>query len=211
MKKQIIILLTFIFLATPVLFGQKSKEKVEFTLHLRDGNIISGTSDDIKTVTLNTQYGTLKVPIKNVNSIEFGLTAKEETKKQVKNLLSQIYSGDEDMQKAAYEELIQLNIDAIPAIENYISSEEFKEGEDPATLFSAESVLSFLKANHGLEDIYKTSDEVTIDMDYKMGGLYDIEAIEVKTEYGKLTVPKMKIKKLMFYFMISAEVKKRFN
>lgn len=167
------------------------KERIELKLSLRDGNIISGTSTSITTVSLNTDYGTLNIPIKNVSSLDLGLTPDEANKSKVIALVKQMNDPAEEKRQAAYDELVKMPIGCIPILNDYIYGNEYQASE--FTDYTPEAALSEMKTTYGIEDAGKSKDVVTIDYEYNMGGTFAFKSISLKTEYGVLEVPKEKI------------------
>jgi hypothetical protein len=163
---------------------------VELKLTLRDGSVMNGTSK-MTNISLVTDYGKLDVPIKNVTSVEVGIASDKSTVDKVVNLIKQLSNSDEQMRKTAYDELVKMNIKAIPAINSFIYSGKY----EPSTFtdFTAESALSELQAKHNVYDGASEKDVVAIDYEYSMGGTYSFEKIDLKTEYGSLSIPKEKI------------------
>jgi hypothetical protein len=188
--KKVFVLLSAIVIAVTV-NAQSSKEKIEFKLTMRDGNIMSGVSG-ITSVSLVTDYGKLEIPIKNVTSIEFGIAPDVANKAKIVNLLKQLSNSAEDQRKAAYDELEKLDIRAIPVVSDFMLSGDYTPSEN--TDYTPEMLLAELKSKYNVEDDYSDKDVVTIDFDYKMGGSYALKSISLKTEYGTLDIPKEKIK-----------------
>lgn len=188
--KKIFVVLSFV-IAVLSLNAQNSKEKIELKLSLRDGNVVSGTSTSISTVLLNTPYGKLEVPVKNVSSIQFGITPDLGNKMKVINLVKQMNDSDEAKRSAAYNELVKLPIGTIPVLSDYILSGDYVESG--YTDYTADIALSELKSTFSVDD-FTDKDIITIDYEYTMGGTFAIKNISLKTEYGTLEVPKDKIK-----------------
>src|SRR5688572_9591549 len=115
----LLLFLCFLMLRCQDVFSQEA----EFRLTLRDGNIMTGTSK-INNVSLQTAYGKLEIPIKNVTSIELGIAPSKE-KDKIILLLKQLSNSDEKMATGAYEELLKMDIGAIPVINDYLFSEEY--------------------------------------------------------------------------------------
>lgn len=187
MKKMYAILA--VLLATLSVTAQK--ERIELKLILRDGNIISGTSTSITTVTLNTDYGTLNVPIKNVSALELGITPDNGNKSKVIALVKQMADPAEEKRQAAYDELVKLPVGCIPILNDYIYGSEYQASE--FTDYTPESALTEMKTTYGVDDAANSKDLVTIDYQYNMGGVFAFKTISLKTEYGVLEVPKEKI------------------
>lgn len=187
MKK---IICSLLMLAIAV--SSSAQTKVEFTLNLKDGNIVTGTTKT-STVVLETDYGKLTIPIKNVSSIVLGIHPDNSLKNTISNLSKQLLSSVEDDRKKAYEQLVAMKAGAIPVMEDvlYSSSEENTHFD-----YTLSNAISELKAIHNVSNNYSTKDVITIDYEYNMGGKYDFEKISLKTEYGDLTIPREKIDKI---------------
>ncbi|MDF1676312.1 MAG: hypothetical protein P1U44_11400 [Vicingaceae bacterium] len=199
MKKTLFIL---ILLISNNLFAQS---KTEFTLTLKDGNIVTGTTK-VSNVLLITDYGKLDIPIKNVSSISLGIHPDNSLKNTIVNLAKQLQSAIEDNRKKAYDQLVNLKISAIPVIEEVLYSET---EETPIHYdYSLTTALSELKAIHSVGNSYSIKDIITIDYEYSMGGKYDFSTVSLKTEYGDLTIPREKIEKIdILYIDASADSK----
>lgn len=168
-----------------------SQNDVELKLTLRDGNIVSGTSK-MASVSLSTAYGKLEIPIKNVTALDLGITSDKTTNDKVANLIKQLSNSNEQMRKTAFDELVKMDIKAVPAISGFIYSEKY----EPSTYtdYTADGALSELQSKYNVENTISDKDIVSIDYEYSMGGTYDFAKIELKTEYGTLSIPKEKIK-----------------
>ena len=95
MKK--IVLLIALTIITVNIFAQGGKE-ILAKVTLRDGSIYNG-SISIKTVDLQTDYGKLTIPLKNVTSIEVGLAPDRSNKAKLDNLISQLSNEVEETRK----------------------------------------------------------------------------------------------------------------
>lgn len=168
-----------------------AQNDVELKLTLRDGNVVSGTSK-MASVSLNTAYGKLEIPIKNVTALDLGITSDKTTNDKVANLIKQLSNSNEQMRKTAFDELVKMDIKAVPAISDFIYSAKY----EPSTYtdYTADGALSELQSKYNVESAISDKDIVSIDYEYTMGGTYDFAKIELKTEYGTLSIPKEKIK-----------------
>jgi hypothetical protein len=185
-----LILTAAIALASALSLTAQNKDP-EVKLTLRDGNTITGTSK-MGNVVLITAYGKLDIPIKNVSSIEVGLPSDKSQEEKVINLVKQLGSSNEEMRKNAYTEVTKLSIGCIPVLNDYLSSGKYQPAE--YTDFTPESALSELMAIYNIGADYSDKDVITVDYTYTMGGTYDFKKIDLKTEYGVLSIPKEKIK-----------------
>ena len=200
----------FLLLILGISFITYSQNKTEFTLTLKDGNVVTGTTK-ITNVLLVTDYGKLEIPVKNVSSIELGIHPDNAQKANIVNLSKQLSNSNVELRENAYKSLIALSASAIPIIEEVMYSTEYTPGE--FSDFSLTSAIAELKSIHNISNNYKVNDVVSMDNEYNMGGKYDFSSIELKTEYGTLTIPREKIEKIevMFYDATEGEGMKTFK
>ncbi len=171
--------------------GLKAQNDVELKLTLRDGNVVSGTSK-MASISLNTAYGKLEIPIKNVTALDLGIASDKTTNEKVANLIKQLSNSNEQMRKTAFDELVKMDIKAVSAISDFIYSAKY----EPSTYtdYTADAALNELQSKYNVESAISDKDVVSIDYEYTMGGTYDFAKIDLKTEYGTLSIPKEKIK-----------------
>lgn len=197
----------FIILALS-LNAQNQKESLEFRVTLRDGNIMTGKSC-ITSVPLITDYGKLEIPAKFINSIEFGIQADKSGKQKIYNLLNQLGARNIPQNKDAYEELINMEITAIPVIENYIENRNMPP--DTISEFTAENALIELKSKHSISDNYSTKDIIVFDDNFRIGGFYELPSVSLKTEYGDLQIKREKISKVEIMYYSEDDTETRFT
>jgi len=187
--KKYFILPVELFLISILSFSQ-SKE-TEVRVNLRDGSSFSGKTV-MGNISLVTDYGTLNIPLQSVTSLDLGITADKSSESKIINLIKQMANSSEEMRKGAYEEMTRMEIRSIPVISNFIYSEKYQPAE--YTDYTPEAALNELKSLHNVDESFSDKDIVTIDGQYTMGGSYDFKKIDLKTEYGLLSLPKEKIK-----------------
>jgi hypothetical protein len=172
-------------------FAQKA---VEVKLNLRDGTTISGTTI-MNDVVLKTTYGQLSIPIQNVNTIVVGIGKDKLVSDKAAAYLKILNSNaTEEIKKGAYTDLVKLGVKAISAISDFQADPKNSLEVELVGEYTIDGALSELKNNFSIDDVSKINDVVTIDGEYTMGGAYDFAKMEVKTEYGNLSIPKEKIK-----------------
>jgi len=184
---KITVVALFVFGASSI----NAQNDVELKLTLRDGNVVSGTSK-ISSVSLATAYGKLEVPIKNVTALDLGVVSDKATNDKVGNLIKQLSNSNEQMRKTAYDELVKMDIKGIAAITDFIYSSKY----EPSTYtdYTADGAMAELQSKFNVLDNISDKDVVSIDYEYSMGGIYEFAKIDLKTEYGTLSIPKEKIK-----------------
>lgn len=180
----------FALMLTGILLAQKP---AEVSVKLRDGSNVTGTAA-LPDVTLMTDYGKLQIPLKNVSSIKVGIPTDKAVSDKAMSYLKQLSSTSEDAKKGAYEDLVKLGVKAIPAIDNFINDP--KNQNEYTGDYTPENALNELRSSNGIDAGTTDKDEVTIENGYLMGGVFEFNKLDVKTEYGNLSIPKEKIKNI---------------
>jgi len=175
---------------TCALFAQKP---AEVSVKLRDGSNVTGTAA-LPDVTLITDYGKLQIPLKNVSSIKVGIPTDKAISDKATAYLKQLSSTSEEAKKGAYEDLVKLGVKAIPAIDNFINDP--KNQNEYSGEYTPDNALEELRSSNGIDAGTSEKDEVTIENGYLMGGVFEFSKLDVKTEYGNLSIPKEKIKNI---------------
>jgi len=178
----------FFILYSAFCFSQNNQ--TEIRVNLRDGSTFSGKTV-MGNISFVTDYGKLDIPLQNVSSLDLGITRDKSNETKIINLIKQMGNSDENMRKSAYEELTKMSIGSIQVISDFIYSEKYQPAE--FTDYTPEGALNDLKATYSIDESVSDKDIVTIDGQYTMGGTYDFKKIELKTEYGMLSLPKEKI------------------
>jgi hypothetical protein len=180
-------------LLSGVVFSQKT---VDVKLNLRDGNSISGTTS-MTDLVLKTNYGQLTVPIQNVRTIVVGLGKdKAIGDKALQNLKILNANGSEETRKGAYQDLVKLGVKAIAAINDFQNDPKNNQETEVAGEYTIDNALTEIKNTFNIDDASRVNDVITIDNEYTMGGIYEFTKLDVKTEYGNLSIPKEKIKSM---------------
>ncbi|MBI4929560.1 MAG: hypothetical protein HY841_02270 [Bacteroidetes bacterium] len=183
-------IISVIFLLSICVIGVSQTKETEIRVNLRDGSSFSGKTQ-MGNVSLVTDYGKLEIPLQNVSSLDLGITPDKGNETKIINLIKQMGNSDEAMRKSAYEELTKMSIGSIQIISDFIYSEKYVPAE--YTDYTPESALNDLKASLNVDENISDKDVITIDGQYTMGGRYDFKKIDLKTEYGMLSLPKEKI------------------
>ena len=178
-------------------FIGKSQKIADVSLELLDGNIIKGTTV-VNDIELITAYGKLIIPVSKVNHLEVGIGKDASITEKSKSFLKILATGSADeTRKGAYADLIKLGIKAIPAINDFYSDPKNISDENTYTgEFTIDNALAEIKATGNLANDTPIEDIITMENNYTMGGTYNFSKMDVKTEYGNLSVPKEKIKSI---------------
>jgi hypothetical protein len=201
--------LKFFFTALLISSFVSAQTKVELSVMLHDGSNMFGSSE-LKDLSLVSEYGNINIPLKKARGILFGLKADASTESKVKNLINDFKSSTESVRQNAYESIIEIGMSAIPILQNYLDNNlNLIEPED----YSASKAYSaLLSSNSGLEN-YSKDDIVDFDDNYRLGGNVSISKIDLKTEFGQLSIPTSKIKSIEISVIenISGEINLRLN
>ncbi len=175
-----------------------AQKPAEVTVKLRDGSNVTGTAA-LPDVSLTTDYGKLLIPLKNVSSIKVGIPVDKIISDKAVSFLKQLSSTSDDAKKGAYEELIKLGVKAIPAIDKFISDP--KNQNEYSGEYTPDNAINELRSSNGVDATTTEKDEISIDNGYLMGGIFEFAKLDVKTEYGNLSIPKEKIKTIDVTFI----------
>ncbi len=169
-----------------------SQTKIELTVETRDGKILNGTSQ-LNTFNLKSEYGSITIPIKKSQSILLGLKTDINTESKIKNHLNDLTSNIETIRQNAFDKVIEIGPQAIPTIEKYLNVNPDKpEMED----YSVNKVLRDLYNNNNSLENTTEFDLVEFEDGYKMGGILNLQKIDLKTEFGMQSIPLSRIKKI---------------
>ena len=190
MKKIIVSLCLISFMST---FSQK---QADVNLELHDGNIIKGTAS-FNDIDLTTSYGKLIIPVNKVGNIKIGYgkdkSASDKALSYIKLLTG---SNNDEVRKGAYTDLVKMGLKAIAALEDFYSDPKNIVESDYTGEFTIDNAYEEIKSNNNITETSTSEDVVTIDNTYTMGGTYNFTKLEVKTEYGMLSIPKEKIRSI---------------
>lgn len=200
MKKIAIILLCLNLIE---ISAQKS---ADVSLELLDGNIIKGTTI-FNEIELQTAYGKLSIPVSKVNHIDIGISRDNVIAEKAKSNLKILSTANsEELLKVAFADLVKLGIKAIPAITDF--QEDPKNNTIESSYngeFTIENALSEIKSTANIGDDFPKEDIITFENNYTMGGSYSFNKLEIKTEYGNLSIPKEKIKSIDIFLAAESE------
>lgn len=165
---------------------EKTKNKANLCIKLRNGNVMSGLSK-IDNVDLNTKYGLLKVPVKDLVLLEFGIIATDKTKQKIAAYVDLLQSGNEADCQQTFKSLCNVEMNAIPVLESYLDKDNCAYPE-----YGVEAAYNYVKGIYNI-DSYINEDILTLFGEYRFPGIIDIGVVEIETEFGTLTIPREKI------------------
>jgi hypothetical protein len=189
MKRIIIILAGIISLNL-----NAQQKTVEVKLNLLDGNVISGTSQ-MADVELLTNYGKLLIPVANVSTIKVGIGKDKAAYDKAMSFLKILNtSNSDDTRKGAYNDVLKLGVKAIAAVSDFMNDPKNYNESTYTGDYTVDNLVGDLRSANNIEEDADIDDVITIDNQYTMGGSFNFQKLDVKTEYGNLSVPKEKIK-----------------
>jgi hypothetical protein len=190
MKKSFLLIITLFSF-----FNSNSQQKaVEVKLSLLDGNVISGTSQ-MADIELITSYGKLVIPVANVSTIKVGLGKDKAVYDKTMSYLKILNtSNSDDVRKGAYNDALKGGIKAISAVSDFLNDPKNYVESTYVGEFTVDNLLAELRSANSVEDGAEIDDVITIDNIYTMGGSFSFQKLDLKTEYGNLSVPKEKIR-----------------
>lgn len=190
MKKLILGICMASFMAA---FSQK---QAEVNLELHDGNVIKGTAT-FNDIDLTTSYGKLLIPITKVGNIKIGYGRDKSSSEKVNSYIKLLNtSNNEEVRKGAYTDLVKMGVKALTALEDHFNSSSTTAEIDYTGDYTVDNALEEIKTNNNITESSSADDIVTIDNTYNMGGTYNFTKLDVKTEYGSLSIPKEKIRSI---------------
>lgn len=188
-----------------------SQKKAEVNMELHDGNIVKGTTM-LSEITLNTKYGKLVIPVDKVNSINIGYGKNEDSKAKTLSIIKLLNSStNEEIRKGAYNDLIKLGVKALYTIEEFNSDPKNMVESEYTGEFTLDNAWEEIKNEHGIGDNAGPDDVLNIENNYTIGGEYNFTKLDVKTEYGSLSVPKEKIKSIDIFINDGVDGEKVFK
>ncbi|MEY2829031.1 MAG: hypothetical protein RIQ33_889 [Bacteroidota bacterium] len=195
MLKKIIFAITIFCFTAVEIFAQNAKkiatDKVVFTIHLRNGDVISGNSN-IRTMILSTSYGTLALPVSNINSIKMGIINPEIDKDAILRMIDKLNSLKPEEQRKGFESLVQQEPGAIYVIKEYLKSDNNTASINPD--YSIEAALQQLLSNYNIDEKAPMDDVVKYDDNYSAEGTCNFTGnIQIETAFGVLEIPRKSI------------------
>lgn len=177
------------------LISFSQQKSVEVKLNLLDGNVISGTSL-MGDVELTTLFGKLTIPVANVSTIKVGIGKDKTIADKALTFLKILNtSNSDDARKGAYADILKLGPKAISAVSDFNSDpKNFNENSTYVGEYTVDNLVAEIHSANNIEEGAEIDDVVTIDGQYTMGGTFVFPKMDIKTEYGNLSIPKEKIK-----------------
>ncbi len=192
MKKHFFFLSVLLCMSTLLLAQPKptsrSNAKVQVSLRLRNGDLISGASN-LLTIQVSTAYGAMALPVENVQEIQLGLNNPSLDRESIEKWAEQMKMPDPETQKTAFDALTTLPAGAIVILQEYMNSEAYVAMNNVE--YTIPAAINVLMAKYGIDDKTAMNDIVKYDNDYVIEGTCNLgEKIEVTTAYGLMAIPR---------------------
>ncbi len=167
-----------------------AQKLADVTLYLYDGSVLYGQAKMKKDVGLNTPYGKLTIPLKDVTQIAFGLGKDESIASDIsKNIQILANTSDEKNIEALVENIKKYGLKAVYYLENFLDKNTTTHSENIA------SVLNEILSEYNISD-YSFSDAVIMSNGDRISGTLDFQTIEFSNSFLKTTIPVGSIKSM---------------
>ncbi|MCD8528947.1 MAG: hypothetical protein LRY27_03040 [Chitinophagales bacterium] len=187
MKKY---LLFFFILFSLSVFAQ---EEVELSVHLKNGDILTGKSD-LRLIPFKTDFGTLNLPIDQINSIEIGLKDSRFDKGNLLSLLNKVDNGSTNEKNNAFDEVLKMDEGAIPFIKAYLNSSPSIPNENND--ITVQTLYEVMLAKYNVSRNYSLYDVLTYNYEFKVEGSYDFSQLTIDTDYGIIKIDRNDIARI---------------
>lgn len=194
MKSKMLIL--GLLFSLRVSFAQKL---ADVTLYLYDGSVLYGQAKMKKDIGLNTPYGKLTVPLRDITQLTFGLEKDESIVADInKNIQLLANTSDEKSIQAAEENIQKYGLKSVYYLESFLDKNTSTHSENVSHLLN--TVLS----TYNLSD-YSFSDAVMMSNGDKISGTIDFQTVEFSNSFLKTTIPVGSIKSMEVAYFESAD------
>lgn len=188
--------LLLILLSLSMLHAFSQDEVVELSAFLKNGDVITGTSDLLE-ISFQTDFGKLVFPIDQVNSISIGLQDSRFDKANLLQLLDKIDKGTDKEKEKAFDEILNMDEGAIPFVKAYLnapsqSTNESSNDLNVQTLYEVLLAKNKVPRNYSLYDVLSYKDE------FRVEGSYDFNSLYLDTDYGRIKINRNDIARLDF-------------
>lgn len=169
-----------------------AQDKVEFTCHLKGGDVISGFTPT-RTLQFATKYGNLAFPIRSVGTIELGIRRPKNEEELVESL-NTIQFGDSAEANFQFDKLTRADESILPVVRQYIQSPGYRAL--PERSLNVAVLYEVLLAKHSQTRNFKEMDVIYFDDVYSMEGLFDFEELKLDTDFGSMTIERNQIQQI---------------
>lgn len=170
-------------------------ENVELTLHLKNGDRLTGISD-LREISFQTDFGALKFPIDQINSINLGLQDSRFDKAALLSLLDKIEYGKSPAEREkAFDQVVAMEEGAIPFVRAYLNSlgnDAAQQGSD----ISVQTAFEVLLARHKTPRNFSLFDVLVYKDKFNVEGNYNFTSLTIDTDFGRLKIDRNSISRI---------------
>lgn len=164
----------------------KAQEQVELSLHLKNGDIVTGVSQ-LEKISFQTDFGTLSLPIDKVNSIKIGLNDARFDKGNLLKLLDEVEYGSAKEKETAFDKVVKMDEGAIPFIRAFMESATGGPAYTTTDINTA-VLYEVMLAKYKVSRNYSINDILTYNNTNKVEGNYNFDVLTVATTYGNISI-----------------------
>ena len=159
-------------------------------LHLDDGSVIGGELS-VEAIAVETEFGTLAVPIAKIRSFTPGLDSKPDLSKQVGDLIEKLGSDDYQTREQAHKALVAMGLNVIKELQRHKDDENAERKQHIQKILKQFEELA--EEQHELEDsqFAKPSwirQDTVVTTEFTMVGKISPAEFNIASRYGTLTV-----------------------
>lgn len=186
--KNLLLILSLLFISINLL---AQTENVVFTLHLKNGDVISGNSD-VSQIDFKTTYGNLNIPIGEVNTIKIGLQNSNFDKLRLLDLLEKLDVGKDKEKENAFDEIVKMNEGAIPFIKTYLNNSKTNSSSD----MNVGVLYEVMLAKYKISKNFNLYDELFYNGKNTVEGTWAFQNLMLETSYGRIKVDRRNIESI---------------
>ena len=177
--------------ASPESVANKAKVHPQLvTLHLLDGNILSGIAD-VKEIEVETEFGALRIPIHRIRAFRPGLNTYTQLRKKLDELVLDLGANEYTVREKAHKDLSAYGLRILSVVD------EFKAGNNPERKRHLDEIKKELQEleseldedeelNFGDRPLIE-GDEIVTDT-FTVIGKIKVDDFRIKSRYGNLVI-----------------------
>lgn len=172
-----------------------AQKNADVTLYFHDGSVLYGNAK-MKDITLNTSYGKLNIPLKDVSQILFGIEKDESIAADINKYIQLLANtSDEKNIQSASESISKYGLKAIYYLKKFLET-----NTSCTNIGNIENILEeILSANNITE--YNLTDIIVLNNGDKISGQVDFKSLEFNNNFLSTSIGVNKIKSMdIFYF-----------
>lgn len=166
---------------------------VMLTVHLKNGDIISGKST-LNKIAITTAYGNLTIPIDQISALQFGIPSDHSKDAAVVADLTKLNAAKGLDAKTIYDKLLAMGTPVLSTVKTFSESTNYSISENEN--YTIEQLLDELYKIANLSSADPIEDAITFGNNNYIEGNITFSDILLQSDYGNLTFKKDKIESL---------------